>query len=76
MDRISVTPMAIYHELSSDIATAILSATKRSPRELDDLKKIVLQVHLALQQMTEEARNARRKPAAVSEKGPNDHNDH
>jgi hypothetical protein len=59
--------MAISHELSSDIATAILSAKKRTPSELNDLKKIVLQVHSILQQMTEEERAARRKPPSGSE---------
>ena len=65
--------MAISHELSSDIATAILSSKKRTPDELNDLKKIVLQVHSILEQMTEEERAARRKPTPGSEKAANVH---
>jgi len=65
--------MAISHELSSDIATAILSAKKRTPGELHDLKKIVLHVHSILQQMTEQERAARRKPAPGSETASNVH---
>jgi hypothetical protein len=64
--------MSISHELSSDIATAILSVKKRTPSELHDLKKIVLQVHSILQQMTEEARAARQKQRFAYEKA-NDH---
>jgi hypothetical protein len=65
--------MAISHELSTDIATAILSAQKRTPSELNDLKKIVLEVHLTLQRMTEEASAARRKQRSTSEGSSNDH---
>ena len=61
--------MAISHELSCDIATAILSAKKRTSDELHHLKKIVLHVHSILQQMTEQERAARRKPPPDSEKG-------
>ncbi len=64
--------MAISHELSSDIATAILSSKKRTPGELNDLKKIVLQVHSTLQQMTEKERTARQKPPSDYEKASND----
>jgi len=60
--------MAISHELSSDIATAILSAKKRTADELHDLKKIVLHVHSILQQMTEQERAARHKPPLASER--------
>lgn len=47
--------MAISNELSSDVAVAIL-ARKRSPQELKRLKAIILEVHSALQKMSEEAR--------------------
>ena len=53
--------MALSNELSSEIAIAILSAKKRPPSELNDLKEIVLKIHYTLQQMTDEARAARRK---------------
>jgi len=52
--------MAISNELSSDVAVAIL-AKKNSPQELKHLKEIILQVHFALQKMSEEARAARFK---------------
>ena len=54
----SVTPMAIANELSSEIAVALLSTKKSSPRELNDLKEMVLKIHSTLQQMADEARHA------------------
>jgi predicted transcriptional regulator len=50
--------MAISNELSSDVAVAIL-AKKRSPQELKQLKDIILQVHSALQKMSDETRGYR-----------------
>jgi predicted transcriptional regulator len=50
--------MAISNELSSEIAVAILSE-KKSPQELDRLKDIILRVHLALQEMSQEVRATR-----------------
>ena len=47
--------MAISNELSSDVAVAIL-AKKQSPQELKKLKDIILEVHSALQKMSEETR--------------------
>ena len=47
--------MAISNELSSDVAVAIL-AKKSSPQELQQLKEVILQVHSALQKMSEETR--------------------
>jgi predicted transcriptional regulator len=44
--------MAISNELSSEIASAIL-VEKKSPQELKQLKEIILQVHTALQEMSE-----------------------
>ena len=52
--------MAISNELSSDIANAILAAKERSRADLKDLKEVVLIVHSTLQQMTRDARAARR----------------
>jgi predicted transcriptional regulator len=48
--------MAISNELSSDVAVAIL-ANKKSPQELKELKDIILEVHSALQKMSEETRS-------------------
>jgi hypothetical protein len=57
--------MAISHELSSEIATALLSAKGRSPRELKDLKEIILVIHSTLQRLTDDARLARLKSHAM-----------
>ena len=50
--------MAISNELSSDVAVALL-AKKKSPQELKKLKDIILEVHSALQKMSDEARTFR-----------------
>lgn len=50
--------MAISNELSSDVAVALL-AEKKSPQELKKLKDIILEVHTALQKMSEETRTFR-----------------
>jgi hypothetical protein len=50
--------MAISNELSSDVAVALL-AKKKSPQELRKLKEIILEVHSALQKMSDEARTFR-----------------
>ena len=59
--------MAISNELSSDIAIAILEKN-RSPQELKQLKEIILQVHSALQKMSE-ATQADRLKRTQPEKG-------
>jgi hypothetical protein len=41
--------MAISHELSSEIATALLTSGEKSPRELHDLKEMLLEIHSALE---------------------------
>jgi hypothetical protein len=56
--------MAISNELSSEIATALLTAKDRSPEELSRLKNVLLEVHTALQSMTEEYRSERENKAA------------
>ena len=47
--------MAISNELSSDVVVALL-ASEKSPQELKKLKDIILEVHSALQKMSEETR--------------------
>ena len=47
--------MAISNELSSEVVVALLEKNK-SPQELKQLKEIILQVHSALQQMSQETR--------------------
>lgn len=59
--------MAISHELSSEIAAALLTAKEKSRRELDDLKDIVLTVHRTLEQLAKGAR-ADRHAAIVRRK--------
>jgi len=57
--------MAISHELSSEIAAALLAAKDRSPRELQDLKEVLLIIHSTLQRLTEAARTERFKAHAA-----------
>jgi hypothetical protein len=57
--------MAISHELSSEIAAALLAAKHRSPRELQDLKETLLMIHSTLQRLTEGARQAHLKSQAT-----------
>jgi predicted transcriptional regulator len=59
--------MAISNELSSEIAAAIL-AEKKTPQELRQLKDVILRVHSALQEMSEEVRETRWKAKAASER--------
>jgi hypothetical protein len=60
--------MAISHELSSEIATALLAAKDRSPRELEDLKEILLVIHATLQRLAEDTRVDRLKSQAAVKK--------
>ena len=60
--------MAISHELSSEIAAALLAAKNRSPRELEDLKETLLVIHSTLQRLTEEERVAHAKSQPVVKK--------
>jgi len=48
--------MAIDHELSSEIAAALLTGKDRTPHERNHLKQTVLRVHSTLQQLTAESR--------------------
>jgi len=50
--------MAISHELSSEIATALFSGKQRSPRELRDLKDVIFKIHSTLEQLAREAHAA------------------
>jgi predicted transcriptional regulator len=57
--------MAISHELSSEIAAALL-LEKKSPQELKQLKDIILQVHSALQKMSADERANRFKDGTAN----------
>ena len=58
--------MAISHELSSEIATALFTAKERSPRELHDLKEMVLQIHFTLEQLMEKRHEGNSNPKGDS----------
>jgi hypothetical protein len=60
-----VNPMAISHELSGEIATALFAAKERSPRELNDLKEMVFAIHATLERLGQDARADRRKSQLV-----------
>lgn len=51
--------MAIDKELSSEIATALLTGKERSARELNDLKETVIKVHSTLQRLASDSRESR-----------------
>lgn len=57
--------MALSNELSSEIAAAILSR-KNSPAELEDLKRVVEEVHSTLEQMEDRERKARKIPRPLA----------
>jgi predicted transcriptional regulator len=61
--------MALSNELSSEIAVAIL-AEKKTPQELKRLQDVVLRVHTALQQMSQEAREKRMETRGVTAMRP------
>ena len=63
--------MAISNELSSEIATALLTAGNRSSEELTDLKNILLEVHTTLQDMTERARVERHEDPPLANSATN-----
>jgi len=51
--------MAIQHELSSDIAVALLAGKEKDPEQLNYLKEVVFRIHSTLQKMTTERRATR-----------------
>ena len=51
--------VSVAHELSCDIATAIL-ARKEETRKLKELKELVLSIHSVLQQLTVQPRERNR----------------
>jgi len=53
--------MAIAHELSSEIATALFTGREKSQRELKDLKKMVFEIHSTLEGLTEQHNEKERK---------------
>jgi hypothetical protein len=57
--------MAISHELSSEIATALLAAKDRTPRELEDLKAVLLLIHSTLQRLTDDERRRQLEPRSA-----------
>ena len=57
--------MAISNELSSEIAAAIL-ANETSPQDLQRLKAVILEIHSALQKMSEDEHRSRLRAMAAS----------
>jgi hypothetical protein len=55
--------MAIQHELSSDIAVALLTGKEKDRKQLNDLKEVVFRVHNALQRLTAADSQSQRKRA-------------
>jgi hypothetical protein len=53
--------MAIAHELSSDVASAILAVKAWFPEKLNELKEIVLRVHFTLQELKTKDQHALRQ---------------
>lgn len=51
--------MTIANELSSEIALALVAEKDKHSGEMDDLKKILLEVRSTLQKLTEQSRSAR-----------------
>ena len=66
--------MAISNELSSEIAAAIL-AEKKTPQELHQLKDMILRVHTALQEMSQEVRATRLKGRKAKASSATDYTD-
>jgi hypothetical protein len=62
--------MAIELELSSEIATALLTGKERDSDELNDLKETVIKVHSTLQQLAARSRTKRvlSKPVGETER--------
>ncbi len=63
--------MAISNELTSEIATALLTAKNRSPEELTKLKSILLEVHSVLQEMTDRSRDDEMRQLASAKSAAN-----
>jgi len=73
----SETPgiMAISNELSSEIAAAIL-AHQNSPQDLLKLKEVLLEIHSALQEMSEHSHTSRMRAASIDSSTPSDKRSH
>ena len=63
--------MSIDHELSSDVAAALLAAGEgESPRDPGKLAEVVKEVHSTLRQMEAESRRQVRRPASIQDEPP------
>ena len=65
--------MALANELSSEIAAALLSTGKNSPAELEDLKRIVEEIHTTLERIDDRERKAREVPKARARTATSDY---
>lgn len=59
-----VRPVSVAHELSSEIAAAILARKEETPK-LEELKEVVLRVHSTLQKLTMQCREQNRNRRLV-----------
>lgn len=63
--------MSIAHELSSEVAAAVLAAEKdESPREARERAEVVLEVHSTLRRLNAEHRRKGRAPGGEPEAPP------
>ena len=62
--------MAISHELSGEIATALFAAKERSPRELNELKEMVFAIHATLERLGHDARTDRGRALSAPNQTP------
>jgi predicted transcriptional regulator len=67
--------MAISNELSSEIAAAIL-ANQNSPQDLLKLKEVLLEIHSALQKMSEDEHPSRMRVASIKPIATDDKRSH
>lgn len=58
--------MAISHELSGDIAAALLTNGEKTPEQREKLKRVLVEVHQTLSQMSDNNRKAKAKAATAS----------
>jgi hypothetical protein len=63
--------MSIAHELSSDVATAVLTGKDdESPHDASELAEVVIEVHSTLRRLTSEARRKKRGTLDSSDAPP------
>lgn len=59
--------MSIAHELSSDVAAAVLAHIEEPLQDRNELVEVVMEVHSTLQELSEEARHKTRRAPKQAE---------